>query len=202
MSRNIIAILRGITPEQAAAAAKALQSAGINKIEVPLNSPDPFDSIAAMLTVANANTEIGAGTVLNVDQVAQLSKLGAHMVVSPNMNSDVITATKAAGMKSYPGIFTPTEAFAALDAGADGLKLFPAELAGPAGLRAMRAVLSPSIHIYAVGGASAQNFADWKAAGADGFGIGSSLFKPGRSTEQVAAEAQLIVAAYDKVYTT
>lgn len=201
MTRNIIAILRGITPDQAGAAAKVLQAAGIHKLEVPLNSPDPFDSIAAMLKVAGPQAEIGAGTVLNVDQVARLAELGANMVVSPNMDRAVIKATKAAGMNSYPGIFTPTEAFAALDAGADALKLFPAELAGPSGLKAMRAVLSPATQVYSVGGAGAHNFAEWKAAGADGFGIGSALYKPGRSTEDIATEAAKIVAAYDAIYT-
>lgn len=197
MSREIIAILRGITPPEAEAACAALIAAEITRIEVPLNSPDPFDSIAAMLAAFGGQARIGAGTVLNVAEVERLAGIGAHMVVSPNCNLAVISATKGAGMESYPGIYTPTEAFAALDLGADALKLFPAELAGPKGLKAMRAVLPPGSRVYAVGGAGPDNFADWFAAGADGFGIGSALYKPGMSASEIGDRASQLVAAYD-----
>ena len=197
MSRNIIAILRGITPVEATAACAALIRCGIDKIEVPLNSPDPFDSIAAMIDAHGDEALIGAGTVLNVDQVERLAAMKAGMIVSPNCNLAVISATKGAGLKSYPGVYTPTEAFAALELGADGLKLFPAELAGPKGLKALRAVLPPATQVFAVGGAGPENFKDWFAAGADGFGIGSALYKPGMAASDIEARAAQIVAAYD-----
>ncbi len=196
MTRELIAILRGVTPPDAAAMAEALLDAGITKIEVPLNSPDPFDSIKAMLDVGG-DAIIGAGTVLSPDDVLRLSQLGAQMVVSPDMNPRVIVATKQAGMQSYPGVMTPTEAFAALRNGADGLKLFPASLIGPAGLKAIRAVLPPDTKCYAVGGAGPENFDQWFAAGAAGFGIGTALYTPGRPVADVAARARDIVAAYD-----
>lgn len=198
MSRNIIAILRGITPPEAAPACAALIAAGIDRIEVPLNSPDPFDSIAQMIAAHGENAVIGAGTVLALADVDKLGDIGARMVVSPNCDTRVIAATKAAGMESYPGIFTPTEAFAALAAGADALKLFPAELAGPKGLKAMRAVLSADQKIYAVGGAGPDNFGEWIASGADGFGIGSALYKPGMSADEIGSRAREIVEAYDE----
>ncbi|SNT75485.1 2-dehydro-3-deoxy-6-phosphogalactonate aldolase [Paracoccus seriniphilus] len=200
MQREIIAILRGITPDQAEEVATVLIDAGISKIEVPLNSPQPFDSIQKILKIAGERAIVGAGTVLTVEDVQQLSSIGGQMVVSPDCNPEVIAATKAIGMLSYPGVMTPSECFAALRAGADGLKLFPASLIGTAGLSAMRAVLPEGTKTYAVGGAGPDNFAQWQQAGAAGFGIGTAIFKPGFSTDEVAKRAQEIVAAYDRAY--
>lgn len=196
MTLPLIAILRGVTPAEAPALAQTLITAGITTIEVPLNSPDPLDSIAAMARVAGDRATIGAGTVLTTTQVDQVADAGGRIIVSPNANADVIAQTKARGLQSWPGIFTPTEAFAALDAGADGLKLFPGTMAGPSGLAALRAVLPPGTQVYAVGGAGADNFRDWIAASADGFGIGSALYKPGLSPTDVHARATKIVTAY------
>ncbi|MEO9896755.1 MAG: 2-dehydro-3-deoxy-6-phosphogalactonate aldolase [Paracoccaceae bacterium] len=198
MSREIIAILRGITPPEAVDATRVLIDAGIDYIEVPLNSPDPFDSISAMLEACGDRATIGAGTVLHTSDVQRLAEIGARMVVSPNCNLNVIAATKDAGMESYPGIFTPTEAFSALHSGADALKMFPAEMAGPMGMKALRAVLPPDAKVYAVGGAGPRNFGDWFAAGATGFGIGSAIYKPGMSIADISQKASQIVAAFDE----
>jgi 2-dehydro-3-deoxyphosphogalactonate aldolase len=198
--RPLIAILRGIENHEAAAVCAALIDAGITRIEVPLNSPNPIVSIQAMTQAHGKDAEIGAGTVLNTQQVDDVHGAGGTLIVSPNVNADVIARTKALGMNSFPGVYTPTEAFAALAAGANGLKIFPAELMGPKGLKALRAVLPKGTPVYAVGGAGPENFAEWFAASADGFGIGSALYKPGRSVQEVAAIARDMVAAFDAAY--
>jgi 2-dehydro-3-deoxyphosphogalactonate aldolase len=198
MSRKLIAILRGITPGEAPGVTEALIGAGITWIEVPLNSPEPLKSIEAMAKRFGEHATIGAGTVLTVRQVAEVKEAGGRLIVSPNCDTHVIATTKTARMLSYPGVMTPTECFAALAAGADGLKFFPASLIGPEGVKAIRAVLPKGCEVYAVGGAGPSNFAAWRAAGADGFGIGTALYTPGLSVTEVAARAKTIVAAYDE----
>ena len=201
MSREIIAILRGITPDEAGPVADALVEAGITRIEVPLNSPQPFDSISKMLLAHGGNAMIGAGTVLDPGAVADVAAVGGQMIVSPDCCAEVIRDTKARGLKSYPGVATATECFAALRAGADGLKLFPAFAIGTAGLAALKAVLPSGTETYAVGGVGADNFAAWQAAGVTGFGIGSGIYKPGMDAALVRARADELVAAYDAVFT-
>ncbi len=198
MSRPIIAILRGLVPEDAVPITEVLIEAGIDRVEVPLNSPDPFESIRAMADRFGTMATIGAGTVLRPDDVARLVEAGGRMVVSPNCDPEVIAATKASGLSSYPGVFTATECFAALKAGADGLKIFPASKLGVDGMAALKAVLPAELEVYAVGGVGAADFAGWLSAGATGFGIGSALFKAGDSAADVRPRAKAIVAAFDE----
>lgn len=197
MSRNIIAILRGVQPDEACPICASLIDAGIDKIEVPLNSPDPLKSITLMADAFGQDALIGAGTVLSLQNVADVAAAGGKMIVSPDTNIEVIAASKAAGLTSYPGVLTPTECFAALRAGADGLKIFPSFLMGTEGLKAIRAVLPNGTKTFAVGGVGPKNFAEWLAAGAAGFGIGTGIYTPGLSVADVRARADDIVAAYD-----
>lgn len=201
MSRSIIAILRGVTSGEVEAVADAILTAGIDKIEVPLNSPDPLDSIERLAAKYGGQALVGAGTVLDEAQVEAVANVGGKLIVSPNCDTAVITKTVAMGLESWPGVFTPTEAFAALKAGATGLKLFPGNMAGPDGLNAVRAVLPKDCAVYAVGGAGPENFGDWIEAGASGFGIGSAIYKAGMTVEDVRQRAEAIVAAYDKAMT-
>ncbi len=198
MSRPIIAILRGLKPTEAAAIGHALIDAGIDRIEVPLNSPNPLDSIGILADQCGDKALIGAGTVLTPQEVQQVADVGGQLVVSPNFDAEVIHRSVSLNMQSWPGVYTPTEAFAALKAGATGLKLFPGVMAGPQGLAAMRPVLPKGTLIFAVGGAGPENFAEWIKAGADGFGIGSALFKPSMNVTEVADRATRIVSAYDE----
>jgi 2-dehydro-3-deoxyphosphogalactonate aldolase len=195
--RPLVAILRGLEPADAKAMLEALIAAGIGLIEVPLNSPDPLTSIRTMATEARGRARIGAGTVLTVVEVDAVKNAGGQMIVSPNRNDAVINAAKAAGLDSYPGVFTATEALGAIAAGADALKLFPADILGPKGIKALTAILPKEIPLLAVGGVDQSNMADYLKAGATGFGLGTSLFTPGLSADEVSARAKAMVAAYD-----
>ncbi|UDF04401.1 2-dehydro-3-deoxy-6-phosphogalactonate aldolase [Asticcacaulis sp. AND118] len=192
----LVAILRGIGPEEAIAVGDALISAGFKVVEVPLNSPQPFISIEKLAAHLGDRAIVGAGTVLKLDEVQKLYDVGGQICISPNANPEVIRFAKALGLISFPAFFTPTEAFAAIDAGADALKLFPAELAGTKGLKAVKAVLPRTLPVFPVGGVEPGNMKDFIAAGAAGFGIGSSVYKPGDTPEIVHAKATAFVDAW------
>lgn len=196
--RHIIAILRGIRTDEAVPVCAALADAGITMIEVPLNSPNAVDSIALAAKALSARAEIGAGTVLSPEDVRAVAGAGGTFIVSPDTNVDVIAETVQLGLKSYPGVFSPSDAFAAIRAGATGLKFFPAEVLGAKGIKAMKAVLPPALPLYAVGGANPDNFHEFFAAGCTGFGLGTYLYKPGMNAGEVAERAALAVAAYDR----
>jgi len=189
----LVAIIRGVTPGEAEAIGAAIYASGIRIIEVPLNSPDPLDSIARLAASLGDRALIGAGTVLEPDQVAQVREAGGRLIVSPNTKSDVIQASVAAGMVSTPGYFTPSEAFTALRAGAHGLKFFPAEAATPAVVKAQKAVLPKDVPLLVVGGVKPEDMHAWLDAGADGFGLGSGVYKPGITAEETAERARAYV---------
>jgi 2-dehydro-3-deoxyphosphogalactonate aldolase len=197
----IVAILRGLVPREAVAIGDALYRAGIRIIEVPLNSPDPYASIAALASSRGADCLIGAGTVLSVEAVARAHEAGANLIVAPNCDSAVIERAVARGLQVMPGVATPTEAFAALRAGASHLKLFPAAALGAGFLRALRDVLPSTVRVFPVGGIGPDDFQPWLEAGAAGFGIGSHLFRPGYSAEDVHARAQALVESIRRIRT-
>lgn len=192
----LIAILRGIMPDEAVAIGQTLIDAGFRVLEVPLNSPRPLESIRLLFEAFGDRARIGAGTVLTVQQVRDVAAANGTLIVSPNASPDVIRAAKAAGLWSAPGVATPTEGFAALDAGADMLKLFPAEQISPGGVKAWRAVFPRDLPLVPVGGITPDNMREYVAAGADGFGLGSALYKPGMAPGDVRKAGEAFVAAY------
>ena len=191
----LIAIIRGVTPDDAEAIGEALFEAGFRIIEVPLNSPDPLRSVERLARRLGDSALIGAGTVLEPEQVASVAAAGGRIIVSPNTHPPVIAAAVEAGLISAPGYFTPSEAFTALRAGAHALKLFPAEAASPQVVRAQRAVLPKAIPLLVVGGVTPDKMAPYLEAGADGFGLGGAVYKPGQSAAEVAAQARSFIAA-------
>jgi 2-dehydro-3-deoxyphosphogalactonate aldolase len=192
----LVAVLRGLASTEAVAVAQALYGAGLRLIEVPLNSPEPLISIASIRSALPGDAVIGAGTVLSIEAVAEVQAAGGQIIVMPHADAQVIRAAKAAGLLCVPGVATPTEAFAALAAGADALKLFPAELVTPAVLKAMKAVLPPNVPLLPVGGITPQGMRAYRQAGAAGFGLGSALFRPGLDVATVRDNALAFVAAW------
>jgi 2-dehydro-3-deoxyphosphogalactonate aldolase len=192
----LVAILRGVRPHEVVAIGEALVEAGFSLIEVPMNSPEPLRSVAALKQALGDRAVLGAGTVLDPADVARVEQAGGTLIISPNMNPAVIGAAASRGLVALPGIATPTEAFAALAAGAAALKLFPAEAASPAVLKAMRAVLPKDARMLPVGGIAPDTMAPWHAAGAAGYGLGSALYRPGLDASAVGANARRFVGAY------
>jgi 2-dehydro-3-deoxyphosphogalactonate aldolase len=197
MKRPLVAILRGVRPEETEAIVGVLIDHGMTAIEIPLNSPDPFRSIEIAVKKAPAGILIGAGTVLTLEAVERLHDVGGRLLVTPNVDVEIIARARARGMVTMPGVFTPTEALLAAKAGASGLKFFPAGVLGAAGITAIRAVLPPDLMIAAVGGVSDRNFVDYTRAGILAFGLGSSLYKPGMTAAEVAVRAKVTIDAYD-----
>jgi len=199
LKRPLVAILRGIRPEETAGIVDALVEAAFEAIEIPLNSPEPFRSIEIAAKRASACL-IGAGTVLSVEEVGRLARAGGKLMVSPNVDAAVIRAASESGMVTMPGVFTATEALLAAAAGASALKFFPASVLGPAGITAIRAVLPKGLEVGAVGGVSERDFEVYARAGIRTFGLGSSLYKPGATAAEIAAKARAVVAAYDAAF--
>ena len=200
MKYPLVAILRGLKPDETAAKIEALLQAGLRAIEIPLNSPEPFKSIQIAAKMAPPDALIGAGTVLTVDDVDRLEEAGGRLFVSPNVDQSVLAHAVGKGMVTLPGVFTPTEALLAARTGATGLKFFPASALGVSGINAIRAVLPPDLMIAAVGGVSDENFADYAKGGIKAFGLGSSLYKPGMSAEEVGRRARTTITAYEKAF--
>jgi 2-dehydro-3-deoxyphosphogalactonate aldolase len=192
----LVAILRGLRPQEAEAMGAVLYEAGFRMIEVPLNSPQPLESIALLSRSLPSDTLLGAGTVLSVQAVQDVKNAGGKLIVMPHADTEVIRAAKAAGMYCVPGAATPTEAFAAVHAGADAVKLFPAELITPTLVRAMRAVLPPALRLLPVGGITPEGMAAYRAAGVAGFGLGGALYQPGLSVDEVGERARAFVRAW------
>ena len=201
--KRLVAILRGITPDEVQPLVGGLMQSGFEAIEIPLNSPTPFESISRAVALSaeygGADRLIGAGTVLTADDVERVRDCGGNLIVSPNVDRQVISRAVALGMRVMPGVMTPTEALAAIDAGARDLKFFPASLLGPDGIKAIRAVLPDDVRIYAVGGVGAEDFAAYSAAGVYGFGLGSSLFRPGDGAEKVRTAAAACMDAIRRI---
>lgn len=197
MKRRLIAILRGLRPEETERIVGTLIECGFTAIEIPLNSPDPFRSIEIAVKAVPADVLIGAGTVLTQDAVDQLHDLGARLLVAPNIDPEIIVRAREKGMVTMPGVFTPSEALLAARLGASSLKFFPANVLGPSGIWAIRAVLPPDQPIAAVGGVSERNFAEYVKAGIHAFGLGSCLYKPGMTAKEVAGRAKATIQAYD-----
>ncbi|MGX8010954.1 2-dehydro-3-deoxy-6-phosphogalactonate aldolase [Mesorhizobium sp. ORM8.1] len=200
LKRGLVAILRGLKPTEAISIGQALFDAGIEAIEVPLNSPEPFSSIARIVEVLPKTALVGAGTVLTAADVDALHKAGGRLLVSPNIDAEVMGRAMHHGMVTMPGVFTPTEAFQAIRLGASALKFFPASVLGSSGIAAIRAVLPATTLIGAVGGVSDKDFAGYKAVGVSVFGLGSSLYKPGATVEDVSQRARAAVAAWDEAF--
>ena len=201
MRRPLVAILRGIKPEETSGIVSALIEAGMTAIEIPLNSPEPFRSIEIAAKRAPADVLIGAGTVLTAADVDRLHDTGGRLMVSPNVDVDVLARARHHGMVTMPGVFSPTEALLAARAGASSLKFFPASVLGASGIGAIRAVLPPDVMIAAVGGVSDQNFVEYVRAGIRAFGLGSSLYKPGMTAADVVVRATVTIEAYDRAVT-
>lgn len=200
LKRDLVAILRGIRPEETAETVEGLIEAGFEAIEIPLNSPEPFRSIKIAAEMAGDRCLVGAGTVLTVDDADRVAQAGGRLFVSPNVEPTVIRHAASMGMVTMPGVFTPTEALAALAAGASGLKFFPASVLGPGGVAAIRAVLPADTVVAAVGGVSERDFAAWARTGVRAFGLGSSLYKPGMRAAEVAERGRTAITAYDDVF--
>ncbi len=200
LKRGLVAILRGVKPDEIDEIASALVEAGFGALEIPLNSPDPFTSIKKAVLAHGNNCLIGAGTVLTERNVDQLAESGGRLLVSPNINADVMKRAGHHNMVTMPGVFTATDAFQAIDCGASGLKFFPANVLGPAGIKAIMAVLPPDLPVGAVGGVAEDDFADYGKNGISVFGLGSSIYKPGMSASEVSQRAIKTIAAYDAVF--
>jgi len=200
LRRGLVAILRGLKPDEAIAVGRAVFDTGIEAIEVPLNSPEPFSSIAALVENLPQEALVGAGTVLRSADVDSLHKAGGRLLVSPNIDAEVMRRAATYGMVTMPGVFSPSEAFQAIRLGASALKFFPASVLGASGIAAMRAVLPADTLVGAVGGVSDKDFAGYKAAGVSMFGLGSSLFKPGMSVDDVATRARAAASAWDAAF--
>lgn len=200
LKRSLVAILRGLKPGETAETVSVLVEAGFEAIEIPLNSPNPFQSIKIAVETAPDACLIGAGTVLTTDDVDRLADVGGRLMVSPNVDVEVIHRASSHNMVTMPGVLSPTEALTAVRAGASGLKFFPASVLGPSGIAAIKSILPPQTEIGAVGGVSHREFADYRTVGVRTFGLGSSLYKPGMTPADIAQRARSTVTAYDDVF--